>query len=254
MQIRVDSFWTAKGGNSELEYEDAVWPRASLTQRVRTFRAAVADGATETSFSGLWARILVRAYGKGAFDRNDPLEVLAPLQRRWRRRLENLKLPWYAEEKLAKGAFAALVGITIAETPDRCRHRWQSLAVGDSCLFQFRDNQLLTSVPYKEPEQFLSRPHLISTHSGENVALVNHITSAYGTCCRGDVFYLMSDAIACWFLGCTQHRTTDFLERLNGITNTDEFAALVGDARRGEIMKDVYLKNDDTTLLRCTIE
>ena len=47
------------------------------------FGFAVADGATETSFAGLWARQLVRAYGLGCFDGGDWLDQLRREQAAW---------------------------------------------------------------------------------------------------------------------------------------------------------------------------
>ena len=70
-------------GNADSEYEDAYWAKASHSEQEMHLRFAVADGATETSFSGIWARQLVRAYCVGAFDGLPNSECLSKLRRKW---------------------------------------------------------------------------------------------------------------------------------------------------------------------------
>ena len=70
MHVMARALWAPKAGNRSDEYEDAFWPQRTINRTVNRsglFRLAVADGATETSFAGLWARRLVRAYGSGCF-------------------------------------------------------------------------------------------------------------------------------------------------------------------------------------------
>jgi hypothetical protein len=61
MHILAQAFWLPKAGNNIDEYEDAFWPRRQIDASAEAFSFAVADGATETSFSKLWAEMLVRA-------------------------------------------------------------------------------------------------------------------------------------------------------------------------------------------------
>ena len=60
MHVFAQPFWAPKQGNEDNEYEDAFWPRKSIEHRATSFHCAVADGATETSYSGIWAKQLVR--------------------------------------------------------------------------------------------------------------------------------------------------------------------------------------------------
>ena len=62
MFISFKAFCLQKDGNDVTEYEDAFSPRLFENDKYSEFRCAVADGATETSFSGLWAKILVDAF------------------------------------------------------------------------------------------------------------------------------------------------------------------------------------------------
>lgn len=81
-------------------------------------RLAVADGATESYGSGLWAQLLVRAYGQGCFDGGLVADELRKHQTAWHDTVSQGDLPWYAEQKMQDGAFASLLGITIDQQED----------------------------------------------------------------------------------------------------------------------------------------
>src|SRR5262249_37867097 len=159
-----DSLWLQKAGSSEGEYEDAFWPK-KLVDGVSQQRFAVADGATETSFSGIWAKQLVRAYGRGEMDAPDVmLKTLLSLQRQWWKIVGRKKLPWYAEEKLRSGTFAALLGLTILDnTPGEDSGTWIAIACGDCCLAQVRGDDLISTFPLSESSSFSNSPVLLST-------------------------------------------------------------------------------------------
>src|SRR2546422_7087812 len=111
MHLFAQGFFLPKAGNSHEEYEDAFWPQERIDLHTPAFRCAVADGATETSFSGLWAQMLVRAYCKGELSRKR--QDLSRLQRNWLKFVSGRPLPWYAEEKLRSGAFSSIVGLAL---------------------------------------------------------------------------------------------------------------------------------------------
>ena len=104
---RTRAFWVQKRGNTAAEYEDAF---ASNGGTGGQWRWAIADGATEASFSRQWARGLVRAYCRGALRRDSFAGDLAVLREEWRRALARRQgtrpLPWYAQQKADLGAFA----------------------------------------------------------------------------------------------------------------------------------------------------
>ena len=99
MHVLSHAFWVSKAGNTVDEYEDAFWPKRPIDCNAEGFSCAVADGATETSFSGIWANILVRTYCKGHLKESVFLKSLPKLQKTWRNLVGNKPLPWYAEEK-----------------------------------------------------------------------------------------------------------------------------------------------------------
>src|SRR5947209_8212610 len=105
MRIVSTTLWLPKHGNTNEEYEDAAAPLEPQDTLVDDFRCSVADGATETSFSGLWAKLLVNGFIEGA-DRTK-------LKHLWADAVSTKTLAWYAEQKAESGAYAALVGLTL---------------------------------------------------------------------------------------------------------------------------------------------
>lgn len=200
MHVSIQSHWLAKAGNTPDEYEDAFWPDWTERDTV-AFRVAIADGATETSFSRQWAKLLVRSYYGVKTAHQDLCQILPKIQKAWRRSVPARPLPWYAEAKLQLGAYSSLVGLMIREKQS-CdeANKWEAIAVGDSCLFQVRDNQLLIAWPLSRSDQFNNRPLLISSKPENNTYLAEQIARLSGDWESGDLFYLMTDALACWFL------------------------------------------------------
>src|SRR5262245_20438055 len=109
--FEITEFFCAKAGNTPEEYADA-WSWRVVGQD-ETYRLAVTDGATESSFAKLWATLLAETYTRGHGTGADFFEELAPARRLWKRRVSNRPLPWFASEKVREGAFAAFLGLTV---------------------------------------------------------------------------------------------------------------------------------------------
>jgi Protein phosphatase 2C len=250
LRVRVCSLWLPKAGNQPHEYEDAVWPARSTTRKVRTLRCAVADGATEASFSGLWAAMLVRAFGRGRIRAGRFVDALVPLQSAWWSEVSRKPLPWYAEEKLRSGAFSSLLGLTLTEPGGDGAVSWTAVAVGDSCLFVVRAGELITSFPIQSSDCFDNSPYLISSSPVHNGALGAVLRRDSGRIQTGDSLYLLTDALACWFLaGCERgDHPWVTLERLSG-GSRESFAEWVAGERR-----KLRIHNDDVTMLHVRLE
>ncbi|HEY2252673.1 MAG TPA: hypothetical protein VGH74_16480 [Planctomycetaceae bacterium] len=249
MRTSLRVFWQPKAGNSAAEYEDACWPRES-GDRLGVIHLAVADGATETSFSGLWARLLVSAFGRGRLTEATWDVDLRKIRRVWQRAVGQKPLPWYAEEKLRLGAFSSLTGLTLIPPahPNGDGGEFQALSVGDSCLFQLRREQLVWSFPFSTAEEFNSRPLLISSldRGAEHEIAAQRINGDWQP---GDVFYLLTDALACWALR-LRESGTDSLAILRSIESSEAFEILIVEQRvRTDAEGIPLLKNDDVTLV-----
>lgn len=249
MQVFAQAFWIPKAGTIESEYEDAFWPNKPIHDRTTCARFAVADGAQESSFSKIWATQLVRHFCKGQIDASLNLDVLREIQRRWYAIVSRRPLPWYAEEKILSGAFAAIIGLVL-EDQESCNDsqgQWHAVAVGDCCLVHMRGEQILARFPLDSSEAFTNRPHLLSSHPDHNNTVTEHFRTAEGGWVQDDSFYLMTDALACWFMreveqGRTPWRILRDLDTTSGIKPFREWV--------DELRMNRTIRNDDVTLLR----
>jgi hypothetical protein len=239
MQIRSAAYHVPKSGNTEQEYEDAFWPLVDLDQELQKLRFAIADGATETSFACLWAQLLVKAYCAGKFSGGLKSEALAEPRLKWMTAVSSKLLPWYAEEKLRYGAFSSLLGVTLYQRRNGSAG-WRAIAVGDSCLFHIHNNRLVTAFPLKQSEAFNSRPVLLSSRTGKDERVRKSVATIRGKLKPDDTLYLMTDALACWFLQSVEAGKEPWK-----LKRTGHFERWIKSLR-----EDNKIRNDDVTLLR----
>jgi hypothetical protein len=228
------AFRAAKRGHTDAEYEDA-WaanPRAG--------RFAIADGASESSYAELWARLLAERFVVTRYPWETP-DWLSDPRQRWSEAVDVLDLPWYAELKREQGAFASLLGLAVRLPAPGKPGRWRALAVGDSCLVRFREGQQPHSFPVSKSAEFGNQPHLLCSRPGPAPAPV----LGNGSCEPGDRLYLMTDALAQWFLRCCEQNRRPWHHFGRLLAEPDEaFAAWIERRRARD-----QLRNDDVTLL-----
>ena len=128
---RCRAFRVPKRGHDLAECQDAC--------AIGVGRVAVADGAAESANAGLWARMLVEEFVAVREELAWP-GWIAGVQSRFadavRRPTDAEPLPWYLEGRYDQGAFATFLGLSFGA------RSWQAVAVGDSCLFQVRDDRV----------------------------------------------------------------------------------------------------------------
>jgi len=233
MSLRWRTFFLPKGGNRADELEDA----AAAEPGNGLF--AVADGASESICADVWAQLLVAAYIAGPPDVAAWQGWLAPVRRRWWDDVRARSLSWPAEHKLAEGASATLLGVQIQPAAT-----WSAIAIGDSCLFQVRGGELIVEFPISRSDRFDNQPPLVATRAmpGEPEPLM-----IQGTWQPGDQFWLMTDALAQWFLkeAESQRAPGPQLEQLLESASPQAQSALIADWRQTRL-----LRNDDVALVR----
>ncbi len=244
MHVRLAGFWLQKRGNLPAEYEDAFAPECRVETEAWRLRTAVADGATETSFSGLWARELVTAYAKGRLEDGRLCSGLHAARRRWRHAIPNRPLPWYAAEKLRQGAYATVVGLTVMHDLQHQGGGWAAIAAGDSCLFHLRAGRLVRAFPLQNVDQFSSRPALLASLPGPASSGPALAASAAGSWRSGDSFLLATDAVAEWLLREGRRAWGELLE----VLEPADFAGLMEHRRQAGT-----LRNDDCTVVRLDV-
>ncbi len=103
-------------------------------------------------------------------------------------------VPWYLEPGLMQGAFATFLGLVVEETG------WHALAVGDSCLFQVRQGELVRSFPITRAADFSNAPWLVGSRTSPGEVPHKKGLQQQGDCRPRDRFWMMTDALAQWFL------------------------------------------------------
>ncbi len=224
MTLRARTLSAPKSGHTAEEYEDAAAGPAAAPDG--TTRLALADGATESAFAGLWARTLV---GSFVAPESAVPETFGEFLHRARRAFgeavaeREAGLSWYASAKAEEGAHAAFLGLVLY--PD---HAWRAVAVGDCCLLHLREGALLEAWPISDPAAFDHRPDLVTSRYEDTHAP----TTTSGQWADGDRLLLASDALAAHLL------------TLNAIpADFADFGAFVAAAR------DAGMHNDDVTLV-----
>jgi hypothetical protein len=247
--------WLPKAGRSADEYEDAFWPTAEGAYALeQETRFAVADGATESSFARRWARHLVLAYCNPLTPPPaDAAGFRQEIERRgarWMRYVYAKPLAWNFLAKAQRGAHATLTGVAFMPY-EGTTGRWDALAVGDTCLFQVRDGQLVRAFPVQEAEAFGYHPQLLCSVSRANEQVWAEWDQrlTHGEWAAGDLFLLMTDALAKWFVERVEEGVRPWETLLEEALSSERFQEWVACTRTKAAMQ-----NDDVTLMLITIE
>lgn len=244
-QLDVQQLLLPKSGAELSECEDAIGVN------LEALRFAVADGATEAFDARNWAE---RLAARWVLDEPPALSVetfkawVATqgewLQANWQGR----ELSWYAEEKARKGSFAAFVGVQFELTQEAGR-RWRAIALGDSCLIQLRGGAISAALPISDYKNFTATPLLVSSQAAAQRALAQLVVHS-GSIETGDVFLLLSDAAAAWYLKLSIEREA-LLKRFDFLLasgQNKELARMFDDERRAQRMRD-----DDVAVIRIAV-
>ncbi|HTU22233.1 MAG TPA: hypothetical protein VMG10_29610, partial [Gemmataceae bacterium] len=158
-------------------------------------------------------------------------------------------VPWYLEPGLNQGAFATFLGLVIAD------NSWFALAVGDSCLFQMRQGELICAFPLTRAADFGNAPWLVGSRTSPIEVPQKYGLQQMGDCRPGDRLWLMTDALAQWFLIQAESGGKPWLalEPLVHATAEDAVAQQAFAAWIEGLRAARQLRNDDVTLLAVSV-
>lgn len=249
IKLKVRSFKTHKKGENEADCQDAY----ELNEGID--RYAVADGATLSFFPKEWAEFLVNyfCYKKDIFlsleDENWE-DWIEPIQQEWLEYVSKTvqeSKTYMLVDRLSRfeSALSTFIGIEF----NRDKEEWNTLIIGDSCLFHQSEFEF-RSYPLQKLEDFPHRPNSFASFAKDNpVGDPPEVIS--GKVSPGDIFILATDALSKWII---QQDAADnlnnILERLKNIENDEQFEQFVDQARNEE----VHLVNDDVTLMFISVE
>jgi hypothetical protein len=244
-----------KPGNTPDECEDVFVVFDDLE------RVALSDGATESSYSGVWARILASAFG--AFDLfaddfgGEARRWFVRCQQEWaiwERQVLDRPLQWFARAKLTQGAAATFLGFaSTTNSTVGADLAFKVVACGDTCLFLVRrgagTSRLAMAFPVVAGDEFTMMPSLLSTSmSPERVSSALRICS--GSAAAGDAIYMATDALAQWVFAELECGRQPW-RALDAIATDEDLARLVADElAAGRIREDdvalIRIEYDDT--------
>jgi hypothetical protein len=261
-----------KDGNGPEEYEDT-WcmapPELPSVMVGGPLRIAVCDGATEGMLARRWAQLLASDFcNASAVSNRNAAEFAAAAAStvaKWpdevaaytaERETSHRPLKWYQRAGLAKGAFATLLSMQFywqssgSSRKHKARHaasrvsrgHWYASAVGDTCVFQVKAQELKCAFPLSRAQDFGNTPQLLGSFNDDARHIASLVQSTEGSFTEGDHFYICTDALAAWFL----RQAVDGRRPWNTLNTLDvaDLKAWVQSIRlKGEMV------NDDVTLI-----
>ena len=252
MSSNVRVLKSVKAGNAVDECEDFCHYMPDGTTPVRfikhpsPYRFAIADGATESSFSAEWAELLTTRFAqtdptltRSLGSREGRATWLQALRDEWHNKVPWDRLGWASLEKAKRGAHATFLGLQLYP------RSWMAWAVGDCAIFQVRSNQLLSMWPMEGEADFGSSPALLcSVVSQSDLVLEDrYFLHRRGRYQSGDLFILATDALAKWFI-CHHGAGGQPWRVLDEISDNARFDEFVTELRR-----EGRIQNDDTTAM-----
>ncbi len=255
MKFKYSRWHSPKEGYTEHEYEDAFYPEEAFLISPSPFTIAVADGATESAFSKEWAQILCESFGKAPFFDIEELQVRLPsLMEEWNQSYLSKNLPWYSQRKIQQGSFSTFLGIhftyaeNLSDHSERNLGYWRAIAIGDTCLFHIRNEDLVLRFPLTKSSDFSISPYLLSSLPEGNDSLDQHLHYHEGSRQKGDIFILATDALAQWFLREWESKKKPWKDFYRFQDQPNEFQQWLHGLR-----KTKKIHNDDSTLIFCEV-
>jgi hypothetical protein len=277
----VDHYLVPKRGSTSEQCEDAIEFSAGVgpdRQAPDPIVVVVCDGASESMLAGAWAgqlaaRVVKQAAAHPGFAarRGGLAEAICAAAWAWADWTEGYvadrvaagrPIAWYEQPKLEQGAYSTVLAVELVPVRPRPgagddmmvvadmvtepkEWSWYAAALGDTCLFQVRDEQLVSAFPLDDAAAFSASPALAGSRNRDLAQLSAHTVLASGSCMPGDQVFLATDALAAWFLAEVGRgarpwtRLRDFAGR-----GQEEFAPWVEKQR-----SEHRMRNDDVALV-----
>lgn len=255
LQVPKDNPDNCPSGKASGYCEDACNPPPNQPPRhvgllADSIKVAVSDGVSNTSFSGIWADLLVQAYLSGDIGANTAPEQVLTYRKTWWDRVSTMypNLAGTPLMKARRGSSATLLGLCLTASLGETPGTWRAEACGDSCLAVVRKGTVIVKFPIETSAQFGRRPQSISTGTFKATQPATghdppRLAECLGSAEPGDIFFLMTDALAKWFYS-NHERCGQPWDDLGRLGEPDEFEQWVVKNRAVKNIDD-----DDVTLV-----
>ena len=235
MKINIKGFITSK--KSEL-YSDCA---DNYAVNIEHNKFAISDGVSKSFFPKIWSDILVNKYVNQK-DWKDNNEFIVESQKEWQSKIDEIvnqpETKWFTKSQYNRKdpALATLVGLQFLESDQK----WIAQALGDSFLFFIPKGSTEIEIKLStkpEPIVFDNFPDYLSSigssHKGEK-------KSIKGEKIKEGTFYLMTDALAEWFLLNTEQAK----QTLDNIKTQEQYLETIANERNANRLND-----DDSAIL-----
>lgn len=235
MKINIKGFITSK--KSEL-YSDCA---DNYAINIEHNKFSISDGVSKSFFPKIWSDILVNKYVNQK-DWKDNNEFIVESQKEWQSKIDEIvnqpETKWFTKSQYNRKdpALATFVGLQFLESDQK----WIAQALGDSFLFFIPKNSTEIEIKLStkpEPIVFDNFPDYLSSignsHKGEKKPIK-------GEKIKEGTFYLMTDALAEWFINDTEQA----VQKLKNIQNQEQFLVTIEDERNTNRLND-----DDCAIL-----
>jgi Protein phosphatase 2C len=246
MEIRYSGLQVPKPGSKAEQCEDAFAcsPSSAIV--------AVCDGAGRAFESRLWARLLAEGFVENSplgWSPGELLDWVDATAALWKRSIPWDDLDVFQEGAARSGSASTLIGLQFeALSPQATNGTWRCLAVGDSCLFQISDGCLVKALPLTKSGDFGLRTPLLSTNRNMNEQSAGKLEPEEGIWQKGDRFFLLTDAIAQWFLSEHEQNSLPAPWDILGSLEEQPFKTFVEDRQARGLMR-----KDDVTVFRVDV-
>jgi hypothetical protein len=243
MQISIKGYITSK--ESELFYDCA--DRYAYNKSQNKF--AISDGVSKSFFPKIWADVLVNRWVDSK--EFDEAQFILDCQKDWLNQVSEIvnkpDAKWFTKNAFNRkeSGLATFIGLRFFKK--KKDWYWKANALGDSFLFfipnKFKDfsKECIVLSSKQEPIVFDNFPDYLSSlgsnHKGKKHLKENPMTA--GT------FYLMTDALAEWFL----NEKDNAISKIDVWQNQKDFERFVDEERHNE-----KLGNDDSAILTIKVE
>ena len=245
MQISIKGYIKPK--ESELFYDCADRYAYNISEKQNKF--AISDGVSKSFFPKIWADVLVNRWVDSK--EFDEAQFILDCQKEWLKQVTEIvnkpNAKWFTKNAFNRkeSGLATFVGLRFYKK--KKEWFWKANALGDSFLFfvpkEIKDfsRECIVLSSKQEPIVFDNYPDYLSSlginHKGKKQLEENPITA--GT------FYLMTDALAEWFL----NEKGNAISKISVWKNQKDFERFVDEERHNE-----KLWNDDSAILIISLE
>jgi len=255
MRAGVYGFLLVKAGNTADECEDSCNFVLDASPFAPDFiaspspcRFAIADGATESSFSAEWAELLTKRFveANSLFTQNPRKSDgrdrwLTSVREAWHEKVDWHGLNWVALEKAQKGAHATFLGLHLVDPST-----WRAWAVGDCMLFQVRDSEVIRMWPLQNASEFSNTPEFLCSVASEDDSMLDRAFLSTAGRYKGgrDLFVLTTDALGQWFISDYRGGGRLWQDLVYEIGDQARFDEFVTGLRQAD-----SIRNDDTAVV-----